>query len=166
MMDNSFYPFDVNRISLDNGLQQGNYFIGPTVAFSSNSIKGLTECLAKREDLDEYVIFKILHYINDERRDYSSQGKYLLHNEHLILSLLQDQQGIIHHHGLFKYRGAFILVLDCVMSHEYDKKGVYKDYINLQQYVIQKKKLQEIEAKLENILLNYDHSEKSSSGKK
>ena len=138
--------FDMNRISLNNGLQQGDYFIGPKVNFCSHPVKEITECIAKQEGSDECVVFKIVHCVSGEERDHNSQGKVLLHNEHLILSLLQDKQGVIHHRGLFKYLDKYILVLDCVMSHEHDKKGLYKDFINLQQYVIQKKQLQWIEA--------------------
>lgn len=135
-------PFDLSRISLNNGLQQGDFFIGPQVNFCSHPVKDITEHIAKCEDSEEYVIFKILHCNKDEKRNDSSQGKVLLHNEHLILSLLQDLKGVIHHHGIFKYRDKCILVLDCLMTHEYDKK----DYINLQQYVINKKRLQQSEA--------------------
>ncbi len=139
-------PFDLSRISLNNGLQQGDFFIGPQVNFINHAVKDITEYIARRENADQYVILKVLHHDNDENTDGHSQGKVLLHNEHLILSLLQDQPGVIHHHGLFKYRNKFVLVLDCLMSHEFDKNGLYKDFINLQHYVIQKKRLQEREA--------------------
>lgn len=143
-MENAFFmhnngSLDVNHISLDNGLQQGDYFIGPKVVFCSHPVNDITECIANRENSDEYVVFKILNCVHDT-------AKILLHNEHVVLSLLQDKQGVIHHHGLFKYDDKFILVLDCVMSHEHDKKGLYKDFINLQQYVIQKKQLREMES--------------------
>ena len=138
--------FDTSRISLNNGLQQGDFFIGPSVNFANHPVKNITEYIAKREDSDEYVIFKVLQGPNDEMTSEYSQGKALLHNEHLILLLLQDQPQVIHHHGLFKYRNKFILVLDCLIAHEYDKKGLYKDYINLQHYIIQKKILSEREA--------------------
>ena len=130
------------------GLQQGDFFIGPAVNFVNHSLRNITEYIAKREDSDEYVIFKVLHCAHDGEMNngHQSQGKALLHNEHLILSLLQDQPRVIHQHGLFKFRNKFILVLDCLMPHEYDKKGLYKHFINLQQYVIQKKRLQEKEA--------------------
>lgn len=139
-------PFDPSRISLNNGLQQGDFYIGPPVNFCSHPVKNITEYIAKRENCEEYVIFKVLHSTTQEETSSGSQGKVLMHNEHLILSLLQDKHGIIHHHGLFKYRDKFVLVLDCLVTHEYDKKGLYKDYINLQQYVIMKKRLQDIEA--------------------
>ena len=141
-------PFDLSRISLNNGLQQGDFYIGPQVSFCSHPVKTIKEYIAKCDtESEDYVILKTLHCSsNDERRGDCSQGKVLLHNEHLILSLLQDSKGVIHHHGLFKYQTKFILVLDCLMTHEFDKKGRYKDYINLQHYVINKKRLQQREA--------------------
>ena len=98
--------------------------------------------VAKEDISGEYVTLKVL----DCKDGHSSQGKVLLHNEHLILSLLQDKRGVIHHHGLFKYQTKFILVLDCMITHEFDKHSSHEEFINLQQYVIQKKKLNEIEA--------------------
>lgn len=32
------------------------------------------------------------------------QGKMLLHTEYSLLSLLHDQDGVVHHHGIFKAR--------------------------------------------------------------
>lgn len=139
-------PFDQSRICLNNGLQQGDFFIGPVVNFCGHPVKDITEHIAQRENTEEFVILKVLHCDEDEKRNDTSQGKVLLHNEHLILSLLPDKKGVIHHQGLFKHRNKFILVLDCLVTHEYDKKGLYKDYINLQQYVISKKRLQQREA--------------------
>ena len=56
------------------------------------------------------------------------QGKLLLHNEHSILSLLQDQVGVIHHHGLFRNGTNVILVLDCLYQHG-DDDGQHKVYL-------------------------------------
>lgn len=133
---------DNSRIYLNNGLQQGDYFVGPQVNFCSHPIKDIEEYVARREDSDEYVILKVL----DCKDENNSQGKALLHNEHLVLSLLQEKRGVIHHHGLFKYHMKFILVLDCLIAHKFDKQAPYKEYINLQQYVIQKKQLHQLEA--------------------
>lgn len=137
-------PFDHKRISLNNGLQQGDYYIGPSVNFSNHARKDISEFIAKREDLNDYVLLKVLHCTEEDTDDH--QGKVFLHNEHLILSLLQDQTGIIHHHGLFKHQDKFILVLDCLMAHNYCGTNLFQEFINLQQYVIQKKKLHENEA--------------------
>ena len=38
---------------------------------------------------------------NHERQD-DRQGKMLIHTEYSLLSLLKTQDGVIHHHGLFK----------------------------------------------------------------
>ena len=147
-MENRFSAYNgsfSSRIFLSNGLQHGDYSIGPKINFCNHPVNDITECIAKNEDSGEFVVLKILHCNLGEEPD-NSQGKVLLHNEHLILSLLQDKPGVIHHHGLFKYCDKFILVLDCLFSHGFDNKGGYKDYNNLQQYVIQKKRLEGIES--------------------
>lgn len=133
---------DNSHIYLNNGLQQGDYIVGPQVNFCSHPVKDITEYVARKEDSNEYVILKVL----DCKDESNSQGKALLHNEHLVLSLLQDKQGVIHHHGLFKHSTKFILVLDCLIMHEFKNETSYKEYINLQQYVIQKKQLNALEA--------------------
>ena len=38
---------------------------------------------------------------NRERQD-DRQGKMLIHTEYSLLSLLKTQDGVVHHHGLFK----------------------------------------------------------------
>ena len=40
---------------------------------------------------------------NHERQD-DRQGKMLIHTEYSLLSLLKTQDGVIHHHGLFKVK--------------------------------------------------------------
>ena len=55
-----------------------------------------------------------------------NQGKVLLHNEHSILSILQDTSGVIHHHGLFREHQKIILVLSCLYQHNYDNDGQYQ----------------------------------------
>jgi hypothetical protein len=39
---------------------------------------------------------------SDEETQDDRQGKMLLHTEYSLLSLLHDQDGVIHHHGFFK----------------------------------------------------------------
>ena len=131
-----------SQIYLNNGLQQGDYFVGPRVNFCTHPIKDIVDYVAKEDGSGEYVTLKVL----DCKNEHSSHGKVLLHNEHLILSLLQDKHGVVHHHGLFKYQTKFILVLDCLITHEFDKCSSHEEFVNLQQYVIQKKKLKEVEA--------------------
>ena len=55
-----------------------------------------------------------------------AQGKLLLHNEHSILSLLQDQIGIIQQHGLYREGNNIILILDCLYHHEFGSTDYYK----------------------------------------
>ena len=137
-------PLDPSRLSLNNGIHQGDFFIGPPIhGVNPTTVRNLVEYLAKRDCGDEFVILKVL---SDSDSNDDRQGKVLLHNERLILSLLNDQPGVIHHHGLFRDRNHFILVLDCLVAHDFDTDGKYKDYINLQHYVIKKKKLNEREA--------------------
>ncbi len=137
-------PLDPHRLSLNNGISQGEYFVGPPLLpVNAAPVRNITEYLAKRENSEEFVTLKVLTMSGGEG---DRQGKGLLHNEHQILSLLQDQPGIIHHHGLFREHSRVILVLDCLFPHEYDPTGHYRDYINLQHYVIKEKKLKEREA--------------------
>lgn len=140
-------PLDPSRLSLDNGIYRGDFFIGPPIhTVDPATVRNIMEYLAKRDDTDEFMTLKVLTISTDNESIDDRQGKVLLHNERLILSLLNDQPGVIHHHGLFRDRSHFILVLDCLVAHDYDSDGRYKHYINLQQYVIQKKKLHEKEA--------------------
>jgi serine/threonine-protein kinase 40 len=48
-------------------------------------------------------VFQILTLkdVEDETQD-DRQGKMLLHTEYSLLSLLHNQDGVIHHHGFFK----------------------------------------------------------------
>ena len=140
-------PLDPSRLSLSNGIHQGEFFIGPPIPpVNATPVRNIVEYLAKQENPDNFVVLKMLKTTNDRDVTEDRHGKVLLHNEHLILSLLQDQSGVIHHHGLFKDRHYFILVLDCLVSHNYDSGGRYKHYVNLQQYVIKEKRLREREA--------------------
>ena len=140
-------PLDPNRLLLNNGIQQGEYFVGPPVSTVNTSpVRNVSEYLAKQVNADKFVTLKVLTVANDgeERRD--RQGKVLLYNEHLILSLLQTQPGVIHQHGLFRERNHCVLVLDCLVSHDLDPAARYQDFINLQHYVIKEKRLREKEA--------------------
>nr|XP_042905483.1 serine/threonine-protein kinase 40 isoform X2 [Parasteatoda tepidariorum]XP_042905484.1 serine/threonine-protein kinase 40 isoform X2 [Parasteatoda tepidariorum] len=92
----------------------------------------------------------------------------LLHTEYSLLSILQFNPGVIHHHGLFKdeyfepsdkkmnlrnsvrRRQRVCLVLDCLSRHEFNPRN--SRIINLQHYVISEKKLSEKEA----VFLFYD----------
>ncbi len=140
-------PLDPHRLTLSNGIQQGDFYIGPVLPpVNATPVQSMNEYLAKRDDnSDSFVTLKILQNHSGKESEVS-QGKLLLHNEHLVLSLLQDQPGVVHHQGFFKDRGRFILVLDCLVAHTYNRDGHYKDFVNLQHYVIKKKRLEEKEA--------------------
>ena len=142
-------PLDPHRLSLNNGILQAEFFIGPPLApINATPVKNIQEYLAKRDNSDEFVTLKVLTVSREGADDTTEdrQGKVLLHNEYQVLSLLQDHPGVIHHHGLFKERNRFILVLDCLVSHEYDPAGQFKDFVNLQHYVIGERRLHEKEA--------------------
>ncbi|XP_014672977.1 PREDICTED: serine/threonine-protein kinase 40-like isoform X2 [Priapulus caudatus] len=92
----------------------------------------------------------------------------LLHTEYSLLSLLHNQDGVVHHHGLYKDEAyeeeegegsstvmdvvprrvrmhkRLCLVLDCLCAHDFDAKTA--NLVNLQHYVIKEKKLSEKEA--------------------
>lgn len=142
-------PFgnDLSHLSVSNGIHHGEFFIGPIIPpVNATPVRNIVECLAKQDGSEDFVTLKILTVTNEMDSVEDRQGKVLLHNEHLILSLLQDQPGVIHHHSLFKNRNQFILVLDCLVAHDFDHKGRYKDFVNLQHYVIKEKRLHEKEA--------------------
>lgn len=80
----------------------GPYLLGPKLGPSP--VKSIVQCLARREGTDEFYLIKILT-LRDEGQPETQddrQGKMLLHTEYSLLSLLEDQDGVIHHHGLFK----------------------------------------------------------------
>ncbi|CAG9793594.1 unnamed protein product [Diatraea saccharalis] len=148
----------------------GPYLLGPKLGPSP--VKSIVQCLARKERTDDFYQIKILTLRNDSQSETQDdrQGKMLLHTEYSLLSLLKDQDGVIHHHGLFKdyaleevpnpcgsgfvytgrVRQRLFLVLDCVTSHQFSEKG--SELINLQQYVTKVKKVPEKEA----ILIFYD----------
>ncbi|XP_014217802.1 probable serine/threonine-protein kinase DDB_G0277165 [Copidosoma floridanum] len=139
----------------------GPYILGPIMG--SSPVKSIIQCLARREGTDKFYTMKILtlkdsmqHETQDDR-----QGKMLLHSEYSLLSLLQNQDGVVHHHGFFKdcaleeevtssgnsvYTGKtrqrLCLVLDYLACHEFSGD----EFIILQHYVIREKKLTEKES--------------------
>ncbi|XP_022089888.1 serine/threonine-protein kinase 40-like [Acanthaster planci] len=145
----------------------GPYLLGPRLGTSP--VRSIVHCLARKEGTDNFYSMKLLTLSeqgkesNDER-----QGKMLLHTEYSLLSLLHNQEGVVHHHGLFqdrayelkqdhprsskgqrpaptgRYKKRLCLVLDCLAAHEFSNKT--SDLMNLQHYVIQEKKLSEKEA--------------------
>ncbi|XP_055945818.1 serine/threonine-protein kinase 40-like [Argiope bruennichi] len=144
----------------------GNYLLGPRLGTSP--VRSIVQCLAKKIGTDDFFTIKILTLqdLKDETQD-DRQGKMLLHTEYSLLSLLHSQEGVIHHHELFKdecweeiktkeginlrqKKKRVCLVLDCICAHEFN--SATRALINLQHYVIREKKLSEKEA----ILIFYD----------
>lgn len=92
----------------------GPYIIGPKLGYSP--VDSIVQYLAKKENTDEFVQLKILMLsaadttsndinalplIDEKLMQDERQGKMLLHTEFSLLSLLQNQDGVIHHHGMF-----------------------------------------------------------------
>lgn len=139
----------------------GPYLLGPKLGTSP--VCSITQCLAKKEGTDEFYTIKVL-IIKDpeEETQEDRQGKMLLHTEYSLLSMLHDQDGVVHHHGIFKDRAwemretpeglvytgrqqqRLCLVLDCLCRHDFGTDTA--DLVNLQHYVIREKRLQEREA--------------------
>ncbi|KAK9498452.1 hypothetical protein O3M35_003087 [Rhynocoris fuscipes] len=157
-------PKEGTPVSMKKVKRAGPYLLGPTLG--NSPVKSIVQCLARLEGTDKFYTLKILtlKYPQDESQD-DRQGKMLLHTEYSLLSLLHDQENVIHHHGFFKdlaleektgpdrklvYTGRTIsricLVLDCLVAHDYSPETA--DLINLQHYVIREKKLSEREAAL------------------
>ncbi|XP_058794956.1 uncharacterized protein LOC131666360 isoform X2 [Phymastichus coffea] len=142
----------------------GPYILGPIIG--SSPVRSIVQCLARKEGTDKYYTIKILtlkdcmEYENQDDR----QGKMLLHSEYSLLSLLHNQDGVVHHHGFFKdfaleekitnsgavYTGwikqRLCLVLDCLICHDFNPNS--ETSINLQHHVIKEKKLTEKESLL------------------
>lgn len=94
----------------------GPYLLGPKLGPSP--VKSIVQCLARKEKTDDFYQIKILTLKSEgqpETQD-DRQGKMLLHTEYSLLSLLKDQEGVIHHHGLFKVRKSLKLFsFTCVL---------------------------------------------------
>ncbi|XP_034936140.1 probable serine/threonine-protein kinase MARK-B [Chelonus insularis] len=142
----------------------GPYILGPLIGTSP--VKSIVQCLARKEGTDKYYTIKILTLKDDNEHETQDdrQGKMLLHAEYSLLSLLQNQDGVVHHHGFFKdsalgeksisngriYTGKIkrrlCLVLDCLTSHDFNPRN--EELLNLQHHVIKEKKLSEKESLL------------------
>ncbi|XP_028327286.1 serine/threonine-protein kinase 40 [Gouania willdenowi] len=156
-------------ISGSNAKRAGPFILGPRLG--NSPVPSIVQCLARKDGTDDFYQLKILTL--EERVDSAGetqeerQGKMLLHTEYSLLSLLHNQDGVVHHHGLFQDRAYEIvedmeankvrkmkkricLVLDCLCAHDFSDKTA--DLINLQHYVIKEKRLSEREA----IVIFYD----------
>nr|XP_010303996.1 PREDICTED: serine/threonine-protein kinase 40 isoform X1 [Balearica regulorum gibbericeps] len=144
--------------------------LGPRLG--NSPVPSIVQCLARKDGTDDFYQLKILTL--EERGDKGietqeeRQGKMLLHTEYSLLSLLHNQEGVVHHHGLFQDRACEIiedleanrmvrkmkkricLVLDCLCAHDFSDKTA--DLINLQHYVIKEKRLSERET----VVIFYD----------
>lgn len=136
----------------------GPYLLGPRLG--SSPVRSIVQCLARKEGTNEFYTLKILTLEDSLHADQDDhQGKMLMHTEYSLLSLLHNQDGVVHHHGLFKdqareekdtlnangyieytgrKRNRLCLVLDCLIPHDFSSKT--SDLINLQHYVIKEKK--------------------------
>lgn len=148
----------------------GPYLLGPRIG--SSPVRSIVQVLARKEHTDDFYTLKILTLEEPEKETQDDrQGKMLMHTEFSLLSLLRDQDGVVHHHGLFKdealeerevsdqpamveltgrRRKRLCLVLDCLLPHDFS--DATSDLLNLQHYVIKEKKLSEKEA----IVVFYD----------
>ncbi|PVD29219.1 hypothetical protein C0Q70_11816 [Pomacea canaliculata] len=148
----------------------GPYLLGPRIG--SSPVHSIVQVLARKENTDDFYTLKILtlEEPNRETQD-DRQGKMLMHTEYSLLSLLREQDGVVHHYGLFKdeaweerevpdqpamveqtgrKRKRICLVLDCLLPHDFGTST--SELVNLQHYVIKEKKLSEKEA----IVIFYD----------
>ena len=146
----------VKRCSLK---RAGYFLLGPRLG--NSPVRSIVQCLAKRDGTDDFYCLKMLTIEEAGRESQDDkQGKMLLHTEYSLLSLLHNQDGVVHHHGLFqdefteeisdhsgkteRVRKRVCLILDCLCPHEFSDSTA--DLINLQHYVIREKKLNEKEA--------------------
>uniref|UniRef100_A0A146KZB8 Serine/threonine-protein kinase 40 n=1 Tax=Lygus hesperus TaxID=30085 RepID=A0A146KZB8_LYGHE len=156
-------PAEGTPVCMKKVKRAGPYLLGPA---GNSPVKSIVQCLARLQGTNDFYTLKILTLKDtDEETKDDHQGKMLLHTEYSLLSLLHDQDNVIHHHGLFKdqaleekpgpdkkliYTGRVVrrlcLVLDCLVAHDFSPQTA--DLINLQHYVIREKKLSEREAAL------------------
>ncbi|XP_058051861.1 serine/threonine-protein kinase 40 isoform X2 [Ahaetulla prasina] len=148
----------------------GPFILGPRLG--NSSVPSIVQCLARKDGTDDFYQLKILTL--EDKNDHGTetqeerQGKMLLHTEFSLLSLLHNQDGVVHHHGLFqdrtcelvedlessrmvrKMKKRICLVLDCLCAHDFSDKTA--ELINLQHYVIKEKRLSERET----VVIFYD----------
>ncbi|RWS02349.1 serine/threonine-protein kinase 40-like protein [Dinothrombium tinctorium] len=88
-------------VSLNRIRKTGPYILGQRLG--NSPVKSIVQCLARNvnESNDKFYTIKILTLQDEETQD-ERQGKMLLHTEYSLLSLLQSQEGVIRHYGLFK----------------------------------------------------------------
>lgn len=106
----------------------GPYLIGLKLGHSP--VDSIVQYLAKKENSNEFFQLKILvlnnntsseKLLQDER-----QGKMLLHTEYSLLSLLENQEGVMQQHGLFSVSESSC-VID-IVTKQYHKHKPISDY--------------------------------------
>ncbi|XP_044275394.1 serine/threonine-protein kinase 40 isoform X2 [Varanus komodoensis] len=157
-------------ISSNTTKRAGPFILGPRLG--NSPVPSIVQCLARKDGTDDFYQLKILTLEDKSDKGTETQeerqGKMLLHTEYSLLSLLHNQDGVVHHHGLFQDRACELvedlessrmvrkmkkricLVLDCLCAHDFSDKTA--DLINLQHYVIKEKRLSERET----VVIFYD----------
>uniref|UniRef100_H2XWX0 Serine/threonine-protein kinase 40 n=1 Tax=Ciona intestinalis TaxID=7719 RepID=H2XWX0_CIOIN len=136
----------------------GPFLIGPLLG--NSPVKCISQYLVRKEGTGKYFMAKV--FTENQKPGETRSGKMLLHTEHSLLSLLSSHPGVIRQYGLFKVRTdgrikdtscnptsgdvtpRVGLIVDCLVRHE--KSVATNNYLNLQQHVIQVKRLSEREA--------------------
>ncbi|KAL5010586.1 hypothetical protein ScPMuIL_012891 [Solemya velum] len=108
----------------------GPYLLGPRLA--SSPVRSIVQCLARKDGTDDFYTLKILTLESDGRESQDiRQGKMLMHTEYSLLSMLHCQDGVVHHHGLFKdeawKRGTTVVWVDWVVESLHKKNIVHRD---------------------------------------
>lgn len=82
----------------------GLYVLGPKLAHSP-AVDSVVQHLARKDKTDQFYQLKILSLDDNPGTDKAAQderqGKMLIHNEFSLLSILENEIGVVHHHGLF-----------------------------------------------------------------
>ncbi|CCV02496.1 Ser/Thr-like protein kinase lyk4 [Armadillidium vulgare iridescent virus] len=127
--------------------------IGPVI--ETSPVKCIDVHLARRYGTGKYYCIKKLktrqfsrreNEETDDEKDYK-QGVFLIQKEDMILTHLNNRypkhKGIINRYGMFEDGEKNLnLVLDCTSSHDFSKSH----YVTLQKYLIDKKKISEMES--------------------
>ena len=90
-----------NRSSLK---YAGPYVLGPVLG--SPPVRSISQCLARKMGTDKFYTLKLLVMRGEGGGGKGNQdvkhGKMLIHTEYSLLSLLHDQEGVVHTYGLFQ----------------------------------------------------------------
>lgn len=78
----------------------GPYVLGPCIG--TTPVKSITQCLARKMSTENFYTLKLLTISDSSTPNDIKQGKMLIHTEYSLLSLLHEQDGVVHTHGLFQ----------------------------------------------------------------